>query len=105
MSTMKGTKFQQTVWQALKKIPKGKVMTYGSLARMIKHPRSARAVGNALNVNPYAPQVPCHRVVRANGEIGGYASGPTKKIAMLKKEGVAIAKDKVTPLKKFLYKK
>lgn len=98
-----GTSFQQQVWQALERIPKGKVTTYQRLARMIKRPRSARAVGNALNVNPYAPQVPCHRVVRSNGEIGGYASGPKKKIEMLNKEGVSIVKGKVAPLQKFLY--
>lgn len=98
-----GTPFQNQVWQVLKRIPKGKVTTYQRLAKAIKRPRSARAVGNALNVNPYAPQVPCHRVVRSNGEIGGYASGPKKKIAILEKEGVKIVKGKVTPLQKFLF--
>lgn len=98
-----GTPFQQHVWQTLKRIPKGKVTTYQRLAKMIKRPRSARAVGNALNVNPYAPTVPCHRVVRSNGEIGGYASGPKKKISMLSREGVRIIRGKVTPLHKFLY--
>ncbi len=98
-----GTTFQRLVWQALTKIPKGKVMTYGSLARMIKHPHSARAVGNALNKNPYAPTVPCHRVVKSNGEIGGYASGPKEKIYRLKKEGIRIVNNKIVPLQKFLY--
>lgn len=98
-----GTTFQQQVWTALKRIPKGKVTTYGRLAKAIKHPRSARAVGNALNINPYAPTVPCHRVVRSNGQIGGYAAGSAKKIALLKKEGIAIKKGTVSPLKKFLY--
>lgn len=103
MAKIIGTAFQQQVWEALKRIPKGKVTTYQRLAKSIKRPRSARAVGNALNVNPYAPQVPCHRVVRSNGEIGGYASGPKKKIQILEKEGVKIVKSKVAPLQKFLY--
>ncbi len=96
--------FNEAVWQATKRIPKGKVATYGTIARMIKRPRSARAVGNALNRNPYAPVVPCHRVVRSDGSIGGFASGPKKKIALLTKEGVAIRNNKVAGLSAFLYR-
>lgn len=70
---------------------------------MIRHPKASRAVGNALNKNPYAPQVPCHRVVRSDGAIGGFASGPKKKIALLTKEGVIVSHNKVAPLEKFLY--
>lgn len=98
-----GTLFQVKVWQTLTQIPKGKVTTYRGLAQLIKRPGSARAVGNALNANPYAPQVPCHRVVKSNGEIGGYAGGTAKKIKLLKKEGIEIKNNKVIPLKKFLY--
>jgi O-6-methylguanine DNA methyltransferase len=95
--------FNQAVWAATKKIPKGKVATYGVIAKMIRRPKASRAVGNALNKNPYAPQVPCHRVVRSDGSIGGFASGPKKKIALLTKEGVKISNNKVAPLDKFLY--
>lgn len=97
--------FSQEVWAATKKIPKGKVATYASIAQMIKRPHSARAVGNALNANPYAPVVPCHRVVKSDGSVGGFASGPKKKIALLMAEGVVIIKDKVTPLTRYLFTK
>ncbi len=103
MKDKKGLTFNERVWAATKKIPKGKVATYGLIAKMIGKPKSARAVGNALNKNPYAPIVPCHRVVRADGSIGGFASGPKKKIEILKKEGVAIVKNKVAPLTTYLY--
>ncbi len=95
--------FSQLVWKATKKIPKGKVATYQIIAKMIHRPKSARAVGNALNKNPYAPQVPCHRVVRSDGQVGGFASGASDKIKILKKEGITIINKKVTPLAKFLY--
>jgi O-6-methylguanine DNA methyltransferase len=72
----------------LKTIPAGRVATYADIAAAIGNPRAARAVGNVLNRNPNAPQVPCHRVVRGDGSIGGYAFGPNKKIALLQKEGV-----------------
>jgi len=86
---MKGTKFQIKVWKYLKKIPKGKVKTYKQVAIAINKPKSARAVANACAKNPYAPKIPCHRVIKSDGELGGY-SGPggsiTKK-KLLKNEG------------------
>ena len=86
---LKGTKFQIKVWNYLMKIPKGKVKTYKQVAKAINMPKSARAVANACGKNPYSPKVPCHRVIRSDGTIGGY-SGPggskTKK-KLLKKEG------------------
>lgn len=97
--------FSKAVWDATKKIPKGKVATYAVIARMIKRPKSARAVGNALNANPFAPVVPCHRVVRSDGSLGGFASGPKKKLALLTREGVKIVNGKVTPLQKYLFSK
>lgn len=97
--------FSQQVWAATKKIPKGKVATYATIAKMIKRPKSARAVGNALNANPYAPVVPCHRVVKSDGSIGGFASGPKKKVSLLTKEGVMVKKGKVIPLEKYLFSK
>ena len=84
------TSFEEKVYQAVRKIPRGKVKTYKEIARIIGHPRACRAVGNALNKNPYAPEVPCHRVVRTNGSIGGYVSGTKKKTALLRRERVVI---------------
>lgn len=87
-----GTPFQQKVWAALRTIPRGEVRTYTDIAVQIGHPSSARAVANACGKNPYAPEVPCHRVIRSDGSIGGYSAegGPEKKRAMLAEEGVHI---------------
>lgn len=92
--------FAESVYRVLKRVPKGSLTTYAALARAIGRPGAARAVGNALNKNPYAPQVPCHRVVRSDGRVGGFASGTGKKIALLRKEGVLIVHGKVD-LKRF----
>ena len=70
---MNGTKFQLKVWNYLKTIPKGKVKTYKQVAIAIKRPKSARAVANACGENPYAPKIPCHRVIRSDGGLGGYS--------------------------------
>ena len=87
-----GTPFQQKVWAALQTIPRGEVRTYTDIAVQIGHPSSARAVANACAKNPYAPEVPCHRVIRSDGSIGGYSAegGSEKKRAMLREEGVHI---------------
>ena len=86
---MIGTKFQIKVWKYLKTIPKGKVKTYKQVAIAIDKPKSARAVANACARNPYAPKVPCHRVVRSDGGIGGFSApgGSKAKKRILKKEG------------------
>ena len=89
---MKGTKFQIKVWKYLSTIPKGKIITYKQLAKAIKMPNAARAVANACAKNPYAPKIPCHRVIRSDGGLGGY-SGPggiRKKIKLLRSEKVKI---------------
>ena len=87
---LKGTKFQLNVWNYLKKIPKGQIRTYLEVAKAIKRPKSVRAVANAIGKNPNAPKIPCHRVIRSDGKLGGY-SGPggikTKK-KLLKSEGI-----------------
>ena len=85
---LKGTKFQIKVWKYLLKIPKGTVKTYKQVAIAINSPYSARAVGNAVGKNPYAPRIPCHRVIRSDGGLGGYSGkGGTKtKLALLKSE-------------------
>ncbi len=80
------TSFQKKVYDVVKKIPKGSVMTYQEVAQRIENPQAARAVGNALNKNR-DPKVPCHRVIRSDGSIGGYNGGTAKKIGILKKEG------------------
>ncbi len=85
----------EKVYAALRTIPRGKVATYKQLARHIGSPRAARAVGNALNKNPRAPKIPCHRVVLTGGRLGGYAGGPKKKIALLKQEGVLVVGGRV----------
>lgn len=95
--------FNEKCYEVLKKVPKGKVTTYKEIAKAIKNPKSSRAVGNAMNKNPHAPIVPCHRVVKSDGSIGGFAFGPNKKILMLKSEGIIIEKGKVD-LGKFGYK-
>ncbi len=84
---MNVTPFQKRVYDVVRKIPKGKTLTYAQVAVAIGQPKAARAVGNALNKNPFAPQVPCHRVIRSDGSIGGFARGSNKKIQLLKSEG------------------
>ena len=70
-----GTGFQQQVWQAIAQIPAGETKTYGELARVIGRPRACRAVANACGKNPLPIFIPCHRVVAANGNIGGFSAG------------------------------
>jgi methylated-DNA-[protein]-cysteine S-methyltransferase len=93
--------FNERCYQVLKKVPRGRVTTYGHIARAL-HTKAYRAVGNAMKKNPYAPGVPCHRVINSDGSIGGFASGTKKKIQLLKKEGIEIKKGKID-LKKFSY--
>ena len=87
-----GTPFQRRAWSATRGIPYGAVRTYGRLASEIGRPRSARAVGGALSANPVPLIVPCHRVVNADGLIGGFSAvgGPAAKVRMLEIEGIAI---------------
>jgi len=94
--------FNERCYDLLKKVPKGKLTTYKSLANALGT-KAYRAVGNAMNKNPYAPQVPCHRVIKNNGEVGGFASGTKNKISMLKKEGIEVNGDKIN-LKRYEFK-
>ena len=89
---MIGTKFQLKVWNYLKTIPKGKVKTYKQVAIAIKRPKSARAVANACGKNPYAPKIPCHRVIRSDGLLGGYSGrgGVREKLRLLRSEKIDI---------------
>jgi methylated-DNA-[protein]-cysteine S-methyltransferase len=84
-----GMSFNERVWAMTARIPKGKVVTYGDVARALKT-KAYRAVGNALNRNPYAPGVPCHRVVGSSGSLTGFAGGLAKKRRMLEAEGVRV---------------
>ena len=89
---LKGTKFQLKVWKYLKTIPKGKVKTYLDVAKSIGKPRAFRAVANAVGKNPYPTKIPCHRVIRSDGSLGGYSGkgGISKKKQLLKFEKVFI---------------
>ena len=89
---LKGTKFQLKVWNFLKKIPRGKVKTYSEVAKLIGKPLAVRAVANAIGKNPLAPQIPCHRVIRSDGSLGGYSGkgGIKTKRLLLKKEGITL---------------
>ena len=89
---LSGTKFQLKVWDYLKKIPRGSVKTYSQVAKGIRKPLAARAVANAIGKNPCAPKIPCHRVIRSDGSLGGYSGkGGTKtKKLLLKREGITL---------------
>ena len=80
------TDFEKKVYRAVEKIPKGQVRSYKWVAVKIGRPNACRAVGNALNKNPYIGKVPCHRVIRSDGAIGGFARGVARKREMLKAE-------------------
>ena len=89
MIKLKGTHFQIKVWKYLKKIPRGKVITYLEVAKAVRKPKSVRAVANAIARNPYPLVIPCHRVIRTDGRLGGYSGkgGIKTKLKLLKKEG------------------
>ena len=93
--------FNKRCYDLLRKVPKGKVTTYKEIAKVLGT-KAYRAVGNAMNKNPYSPKVPCHRVIKLNGEIGGFASGAKNKINLLKKERIIIKKGKID-LRKYGY--
>lgn len=100
---MPAKSFDQRCYELLKLIPKGKVTTYKLMAEALGT-KAYRAVGNAMAKNPEPIAVPCHRVVKSNGEIGGYALGVEKKIALLESEGVRIENGKVADLAALLYR-
>jgi AraC family transcriptional regulator, regulatory protein of adaptative response / methylated-DNA-[protein]-cysteine methyltransferase len=87
-----GTKFQQKVWNLLKKIPPGKTFSYQEVARKIQAPKAVRAVGSACARNPVGLLIPCHRVLRSNGELGGFAWGLELKKKLLSLEQKTISK-------------
>jgi methylated-DNA-[protein]-cysteine S-methyltransferase len=92
----------------MEKIPKGRVTTYGMIAKKL-HTKAYRAVGNACRKNPYAPRVPCHRVVRSDGTVGGFGgktSGTAvqKKVQMLRKENVEVRNGKVVNFRNIIFR-
>ncbi|MCH7568585.1 MAG: MGMT family protein [Nanoarchaeota archaeon] len=99
---LKQKSFNERCYNILRKVPKGKVVTYKQIAEKLGT-KAYRAVGNAMNKNPHAPIVPCHRVINSDGKVGGFASGTQNKIKMLKKEGIKITNGKID-IDKFLYK-
>ena len=101
--------FNEKVYALLKKVPKGKVTTYKALAEKL-NTKAYRAVGQAMRCNPFAPKVPCHRVVKSDGSIGGFmgkmnsnSKEVKKKIKMLRKEGVEIKNNRIVNFDKILY--
>ena len=89
---LKGTRFQLRVWNYLKKIPLGSVKTYSQVAKGIGKPLAVRAVANAIGKNPHAPKIPCHRVIRSDGSLGGYSGkgGLKTKKLLLKRESATL---------------
>ena len=89
---LKGTIFQLKVWEEIKKIPKGSVKTYKEIACILNKPNSSRAVANACAKNPLIIEIPCHRVIRSDGALGGYSGrgGIKQKLKLLKSEKAAI---------------
>ncbi len=85
-----GTPFQRQVWEELRKVPPGRTLTYGELARRLGKPGAARAVGQALRANPLPLFIPCHRVTAAGGRLGGYSAGPERKRWLLALERLGI---------------
>ena len=106
---MKTNSFNQEIYKLLKKVPKGKITTYKMLAEALGT-KAYRAVGQAMRCNPHAPIVPCHRVVKSDGSIGGF-SGSTnpngkeikRKINMLRKEGVKVDYNRIVDFEKILF--
>jgi AraC family transcriptional regulator of adaptative response/methylated-DNA-[protein]-cysteine methyltransferase len=84
---VKGTAFQQRVWEELRRIPQGETRSYGELAAALGHPKASRAVGGANGANHVAVLIPCHRVIASDGTLGGYAYGLAIKAELLKREG------------------
>lgn len=98
------TSWEKKVLRLVSYIPEGRVTTYKELAGAAGDPLAARAAGNALNKNPYSPLVPCHRVVKSDGAIGGFAGGRAVKKKWLEREGVPVKKGKVVGVEKIMYK-
>ncbi|MEK6153433.1 methylated-DNA--[protein]-cysteine S-methyltransferase [Flavobacteriaceae bacterium 3-367] len=88
---LNGTPFQVKVWETLLKIPMGELRSYGTIAKLVENPQAARAIGSAIGQNPVAYLIPCHRVIKSTGEIGGYMWGNTRKTAIIGWEAAKVA--------------
>lgn len=97
--------FKDQVYRLTRQIPKGRVSTYGAIAKALGRPNASRAVGRILRVNPTPLRVPCHRVVHFDGRVGGYggATGQPKKVVLLTAEGITIRRDRVQNLQASLF--
>jgi methylated-DNA-[protein]-cysteine S-methyltransferase len=89
------------VYDIVTQIPEGKVTTYGDIARALGHPRASRVIGRILNKNPNPLVTPCHRVIKSDGNIGGYAFGKVRKKELLKKEGLCFIGDSTAEFAKY----
>ncbi len=92
---LRGTDFQLKVWQTLLKIPMGQLTSYGSIAKKIDPQKASRAIGTAIGANPVAYIIPCHRVIQASGNLGGYMWGNTRKTAIIGWEGIKSNLDEI----------
>ena len=92
------------IYKKLLEVPEGKITTYGELAKAVGFTNGQRAVGKIMNKNPYPVIIPCHRVVKSDGKVGGYAYGDKIKTNMLKKEGLGIKDGKILDWNKKFYK-
>ena len=100
---MAQTRMMEEVLRLVRRIPRGKVSTYGALAEALGNKRLARFVGNALSMNDNPAKTPCHRVVCSDGRLGGYRWGARKKAALLRREGIEVAGMKVKDLQSRIY--
>ena len=102
--------FYEKVYKAVQKIPKGRVSTYGLIAKVVGSPKAARAVGSAMkcNARPFYKKcqnkVPCHRVVKSDGTLGGFTGGLSRKIRLLKDEGIIVKGNRIVDFKKVISK-
>ena len=92
------------IYKKLLEVPKGKITTYGELAKAVGLKNGQRAVGKIMNKNPYPVIIPCHRVVKSDGKIGGYAYGEEIKSDMLTREGIIIKNGKILDLENKIYR-
>jgi len=99
------TDFERAVLFLVKKIKRGKITTYKIIAEKLGRPEASRAVGRALNKNPFPIRIPCHRVIKSDGTLGGYKGGLRKKAVLLGREGIPVKNNKIVNFRKFLISK
>ena len=94
LNMSQGSRFEQSVWRVLQEIPYGETLSYGQVAKKVGCPKGARAVGNAVGSNPLLIVVPCHRVIKGDGTIGGFSAGLEKKRGLMRIEKISLLKEK-----------